>query len=207
LTFTSTIVIETILNNFLTPLDGLAYYYCSYQDSKVDSVSQFLLHTTLHLLRCRPENIAQLSGKMPKYDRKLTQSDHLTLIKTMMPCFQHVFVIVDALDESDNPEAMVQVFKELLSSSSAKGKVHIFLTGREEIDLERALEPLSPIRISTSQNIRKDIYSFIDSEVDDRVVQRKLKLRDADLATTIKQSLFTAADGMYVPQLALVVPH
>jgi hypothetical protein len=162
---------------------------------------------TLHLLRCRPESIAQLSGKMPKYDRKPTQSDLLTLIKTMMPCFQHVFIVVDALDESDNPEAMVQVFKELLSSSSAEEKVHIFLTGREEIDLEKALEPLSPIRMSTSQNIRKDIYSFIDSEVDDRVVQRKLKLRDADLATKIKQSLFTAADGMYVPQPAFVVPH
>jgi len=136
---------------------------------------------------------------MPKYDRKLTQSDYLIFIKTMLPYFQHVFVLVDALDESDNFEAMVQVFEELLSSSSANQKIHLFLTGREEIDIEKALEPLSPIRMSTSQNIRKDIYSFIDSEVDDRVVQKKLKLRDADLATKIKQSLFKAADGMYVP--------
>jgi hypothetical protein len=174
----------------------------------VDSVSQFLLHTTMHLLRCRPECITQLSEKMLNHDRKLIQSDYLTLIKTMLPSFQHVYVIVDALDESGNFEAMVQVFGELLSSSSANEKVHIFLTGREEIDMEKALEPLSPIRISTSENIQEDIHSFIVSEVDDRIVQRKLKLRDADLATKIKQSLFTAADGMYVllsfpPKLSL----
>jgi hypothetical protein len=162
---------------------------------------------TLQLLRCRPECIAQLTEKMPKYDRKLTQSDYLILIKIMLPCFQHVFVIVDALDESDNFESMIQVFGELLSSSSANEKVHIFLTGREEIHIEKALEALSPVRMSTSQNIRKDIYSFIDSEIDDRVVQRKLKLRDADLATKIKQSLFTAADGMYVLQPAFLVPQ
>lgn len=135
---------------------------------------------------------------MPKHDRKLIQSDYLTLIKIMLPCFQDVFVIVDALDESDNLEAMVQVFGELLSSSSANEKVHILLTGREEIDIEKALGPLSPIRMSTSENIRKDIHSFIVSEVDERIVQRKLKLRDAGLATKIKQSLFRAADGMYV---------
>ena len=116
----------------------------------------------------------------------------------MLPCFQDVFVIVDALDESDNFEAMVHVFGELLSSSSANKKVHILLTAREEIDIEKALGPLSPIRMSTSHNIQKDIHSFIASEVDDRIAQRKLKLRDVGLATKIKQSLICAADGMYV---------
>ena len=116
-----------------------------------------------------PNAITQFSEKMPKHDRKLIQSDYLTLVKIMLPSFHDVFVIVDALDESDNFEAMIQVFGELLSSSSANEKVHILIISRKEIDIEKALGPLSPTCMSSSEYIWKYIHSFIASEVDDRI--------------------------------------
>ena len=136
---------------------------------------------------------------MPKHDGKLTLSDYLVLARSMLPLFRNVYIVVDALDESDDLEAMIRLFRDLLSCSSDGEEVRLVLTSREEIDIEKALEPLLPICMSTFGNVADDIHSFIVSEVDERITRKTLKLRDASLRETIQSSLFEAAGGMYVP--------
>ena len=183
-----------------SPPDGLAYFYCGHHDPSVSTSSRFLIHTILHLLRCCPDGFKQMSEDMPKHDGKLTQSDHLALARSMLRLFRNVYIVIDALDESDDFEAMIRLFTDLLSCNSHREGVRIVLTSREEIDIEKALEPLSPIRMSTFGNVANDIHSFIVSEVEERMIRKTLKLRDGGLRETIQRSIFEAAGGMYVPR-------
>ena len=103
-----------------------------------------------------------------------------------------VFLIVDALDECTDRVKLLEQLHLLIKESS---KFNIFVTSREEIDLETSLDHLP--RLSLSEN-SEDINLYIDHRLGDLIALKEIRIRNPSLKSEIHDSISAKADGMYV---------
>jgi NACHT domain len=113
---------------------------------------------------------------------------------------QPVYLIIDALDECPDTSGMpssreqaLDLVKELIELSSPN--LRLCVTSRPEIDIRRALEPLTSLRVSLHEQSgqKQDIVDYVTS-----VVQSDAKMgrwRDEDKKLVI-ETLSERADGM-----------
>ena len=118
----------------------------------------------------------------------------------ILPDQQPVYLIIDALDECPDTfgmpsprEQLLDLMKVLVELSSPN--LRLCVTSRPEIDIRRALEPLTSLRVSLHEQSgqRRDIVEYVTS-----VVQSDAKMdrwRDEDKNLVIK-TLSERADGM-----------
>ena len=117
-----------------------------------------------------------------------------------LPDQQPVYLIIDALDECPDSsglptprEQVLDLLNTLVELSSPN--LRLCVTSRPEIDIRRALEPLTSLRVSLHEECgqRRDIIDYVTS-----VVQSDLKMRrwrDEDKKFVI-ETLSEKADGM-----------
>jgi hypothetical protein len=137
------------------------------------------------------------SGAHKPSDDELIQclKDMLTL-----PDQQPVYLIIDALDECPDTtglpsprEQVIDLLKAFVELSSPN--LRVCVTSRPEIDIRRALEPLTSLRVSLHEQSgqKRDIIDYVTS-----VVHSDIKMgrwRDEDKNLVIK-TLSERADGM-----------
>jgi hypothetical protein len=117
-----------------------------------------------------------------------------------LPDQQPVYLIIDALDECPDTsglpsprEQVLDLMKALVELSSPI--LRLCVTSRPEIDIRRALEPLTFLQVSLHDESgqKQDIIDYVTS-----IVQSDLKMRrwrDEDKNLVIK-TLSERADGM-----------
>ena len=111
-----------------------------------------------------------------------------------------VYLIVDALDECPNHTGMPTPREEVLGLIQDLidlhlPNIHICVTSRPEIDIQTALEPLTPHHMSlhNQSGQTKDIIDYVSSVVrSDKMMQR---WHEEDRSLVIK-TLSERADGM-----------
>ena len=117
-----------------------------------------------------------------------------------LPDQQPVYLIVDALDEcldtSGMPsprEQVLDLVNELVEIQSPN--LRLCVTSRPEIDIRRALEPLTSLRVSLHEQSgqRQDIVDYVTSVV--RSDSKMGRWRDEDRNLVI-ETLSVMADGM-----------
>jgi hypothetical protein len=137
------------------------------------------------------------SGAQKPGEDELIQclKDMLTL-----PDQQPIYLIIDALDECPDTSGMpspreqvLDLVKELVELSSPN--LRLCVMSRPEIDIRRALEPLTSLRVSLHEQNgqRQDIVDYVTS-----VVQSDAKIgrwRDEDKSLVI-ETISERADGM-----------
>ena len=118
-----------------------------------------------------------------------------------LPDQQPVYLIIDALDECPDTsglpsprEQVIDLLKALVELSSQN--LHLCVTSRPEIDIRRALEPLTSLRVSLHEQSgqKRDIIDYITSVVQSDIKMRRWRDEDKDL---VIESLSERADGMY----------
>ena len=109
--------------------------------------------------------------------------------------FSVLYVVIDALDESKNPDEFVRGLRSLTAVADT---VRMLITGRNNYSLDRLVGAIATHRIVLEQNIANDIKAFVTFEVDARIMARKLKIRSADLRERIVKDLSRYSDGMWV---------
>jgi hypothetical protein len=183
----------------------LAYFYCDFRDKDKQSCRKLVISILSQLAAQSSSYCYILShlysthdhGKRKPSDGVLTQC-----LKKMLslPTEDHVYLIIDALDECPNHTGMPTLREEVLNLIKDLvdlhlPNVHICVTSRPEIDIQTALEPLTSLCISlhNQSGQTKDIIDYISSIVYlDKMMQR---WREEDRSLVI-ETLTERADGM-----------
>ena len=201
----SSTIIQDIKAMCKTGNASMACFYFDFRDANKQRM-QDLLRSLLMQLSAAPE-CDILSDLYSAHDNGRNQpsdSDLAECLKDMLtlPNRRPTYLIIDALDESPNMpgipsprEKVLQLVKELVELCIPN--LHICVTSRPEIDVRKALEPLTCPQVSLHDEVgqKKDIADYVRSVVysDSEQIIRRWRMDDKELAIKM---LSERADGM-----------
>ena len=183
----------------------LAYFYCDFRDEDKQSCRNLVLSILSQLAAQSSSYCDILSRLYSIHDhgrRKPSDSALTQYLKRMLslPTQAPVYLIIDALDECPNHTGMPTSREEVLDLIQDLvdlhlPNVHICVTSRPEIDIQTALEPLSPLRISLHDQSgqTQDIIDYVSSMVHSDKMMRRW--REVERSLVIK-TLSERAAGM-----------
>ena len=118
--------------------------------------------------------------------------------------FGCVFLVLDALDECtpDQRRDLAKFILSIASSTSAspgQEVVKFFVTSRKEVDIEQAFQQkfIPTIEVETAM-VDSDIKIYVGAQLELRLQDGSLNLRNMSLKDKIFSTLTTKAGGMYV---------
>jgi len=133
----STIIEEVSRHCWSDPSSVLAYFYFDFRDTQQQQSESLLCSLTTqlssHYSTC-PDLLAALYSQNLDGQRQPTMKDLMTTLKDMLGGFQHVYLIMDALDECEDREQLLLLIQEI--TEWKLGTVHILATSRKERDME-----------------------------------------------------------------------
>ncbi|KAL2015386.1 hypothetical protein VTK56DRAFT_5540 [Thermocarpiscus australiensis] len=170
---------------------GLAYYYCDYSRNK-DEAAPFI--------RWVLGQFCRQSKHVPGTLNKLFESGHEPTVAELREClaavlnrFQHAYVVVDAVDESQPPENLVSLLSTL-GSDDRYANLSLAVTSREMQDIEAVFRPRS-VAMSMEKNagILEDIRRYVRSTLGGQHYRRWPQSLRREVEAILPQK----ADGMF----------
>ena len=177
------------------PRIGIAFFYFTFNDESKRDESAMLRALVLQLSIQLQDGYANLTRLYESYKTGTPSSRVLIeYLPRLIGRFQHVYIMLDALDESprDGPRGHVLDALETMRSWGQKG-LHLFVTSRDELDIHDSLAlPIAcQLKMQNGEN-QKDIADFISSRLDtDRRLWKLLPYRNK-----IQESLAARAKGV-----------
>jgi hypothetical protein len=184
----------------------MAYYYCDFQEGRKRDCDG-LLSSLLSQLSAESDAcyrvLAQLHSKHASGAQKPTSSALTECVKEMLslPGQGQVYILIDAIDEcptSGTPSAREEVL-ELVGGlvHLHLPNVHLCVTSRPEVDIQRVFEPLDSLRMSLHEEggQKNDIIHYIKSFLHSDGNMRQWSEEDQQL---VIDALSEKADGMSV---------
>ncbi|CAD6587468.1 MAG: hypothetical protein ASARMPREDX12_002854 [Alectoria sarmentosa] len=206
---TSTIIED--VNDRLREVQNTAvlYHYFDFGNKIDSSAESFLRSLIAQLLKQTsrlPKALDQLSrgkfsdtryrSRMAMQAESVAQPSLLELSNTLhdsMEEFDHIYIILDALDECVERQKLLPIVRRLLYSKT--GKTHIFVTSRSDADLEEYLTPIATAHVLIESHlIEPDIRSYIQEQLNDNP---RLRRWPKKFRERIKSALMTGAQGMF----------
>ena len=116
--------------------------------------------------------------------------------------FDRIFFVVDALDECPPDERMHLLkfcFSIATPTGTSPGTVKIFITSRRENDINRAFQQRSiPTIEIEAATVDSDISIYVKAQIEQRLQDGRLVLKDLALKEKLLSVLTTKAGGMCV---------
>jgi hypothetical protein len=194
----SSLVVQTLLGEFGSPGNiGVAYAYCSYVQSYDPAA---LVATFIKQLSQQKQQLPrELEGSFDAHHlnaRKPTFSELQKLFLDVSKGFDKVFVVLDALDECElkDRQKFLPFLQEIVAPN---GIVKLFVASRRHEDIQRAFANDATNEIEATK-VSEDIKSYVEFELDKRLNNGSLKIKDPGLKTDIFEALLSKAKGMYV---------
>ena len=183
----------------------MAYFYFDFRDIDKQSRRDLLPSLVTQLSNQSHRHCDILSSLYLKYQsgaQKPSEDELIQCLKDMvtLPDQQPVYLIIDALDECPDTsglpsprEQVLDLLKALVELSSPN--LRLCVTSRPEIDIQRALEPLTSLQVSLHEQSgqRQDIIDYVTSVVQSDSKMRRWRNKDKDL---VIETLSERADGM-----------
>jgi trehalose-6-phosphatase len=110
--------------------------------------------------------------------------------------FDHVFIVIDALDECPKNERREQLLAVITDiHSRSLDNIHVLVTSRREPDIEETLLPLlrTPAISLQGSHVDLDIKLHISSQLS---TDLKLKKWPDEIKAEIESALISGANGM-----------
>ncbi len=201
----SSTIIQDIVALRDNGLASMAYFYFDFRDVDKQNRCDLLPSLIIQLSNQSHRHCDILNDLYHKHQSGTQKPSEVELIQCLkdmlvLPNQQPVYIIVDALDESPDTsglpsprERVLDLVKQLVELSSPN--LHLCVTSRPEIDILKALEPLTSCRVSLHEQSgqRQDIIDYVTSVVhSDPKMQR---WRDEDKKLVI-ETLSAGANGM-----------
>lgn len=186
----------------------VAYFYCKHGDPEKRTLISFMKATLSQLVTQQEHLIPYYYDEGSGSGEVLLQSTKRckTLLRHMLQNIPKAFLVLDGLDECDDPERklIMDFLKDVvnLCDSTKPGKVRVLILSRDEPDIRRALATATVIRFGR-QDTLKDIESYIQHHAG--LLQQKFEFPDAD-REYIEQYVLDKSDGK-CPLLALTRKH
>ena len=116
----------------------------------------------------------------------------MATLKHIIGGFEHVYVVLDALDECRDREQLLALVEEVVNWKI--GELHILATSREERDIADCIGPLVTAQINLHQTL-------VDADIQTHLRERlrndpKLKRWPAKVHEQIEAALTEGAHGM-----------
>jgi ankyrin repeat domain-containing protein 50 len=183
------------------PRIGIAFFFFKFNDESKQDASAMLRALVLQLSSQLNDNHALLSGLYDRY-RNATPPGHdlEDCLHQLVRAFEHVYIILDALDESPRTKHRRGVFEALVIIREwLEPGLHLLVTSRDEADIRGVLHDelcASPDEIVSMKNdsVDSDIASFISSYLkSNRRLRKWEKYHDQ-----IEKALTERAIGVWV---------
>ena len=176
-----------------------AFHYCDYKNSITQNPRNILGSLAKQLALQSEESFSRLQDF---YREKISNDPSSTdveledlrdLIILMASSFNDVMVIVDALDECGTQVKFVtQLLASLSNSAEAQNIKSLFLS-RDEVDIRSVLKGFAHASIAANND---DLRLFVGAEIELRILNDDLHIRDQSLKIEIMERLVERADGM-----------
>ncbi|KAH7136380.1 hypothetical protein EDB81DRAFT_762066 [Dactylonectria macrodidyma] len=171
---------------------GYAYYYCYHARTNQNDVESFLGWMTSQL--CRQADFLPPEIKETySLGTRPSVAEYLRPLKLVCQRFDKLFIVIDALDESQSRHKFID-FLRLLTQDQTFSNMSILVTSRDEIDIRRALHPVSISLSMSNCYVDQDIRHYIQSELcsDPKFTRWPLDLRES-----VEDALSQGAKGMF----------
>ena len=212
----SSTIIEDIKSLCESGQASMAYFYFDFRNANKQSLRD-LLPSLLTQLSARSSARCDVLSKLYlDHDNGKNQPSDSVLTKCLkdiltLPDQRHVYIIMDALDESpitsgipSARERVLQLLKELVDLGLPN--LRICATSRPEIDIRNAIKPLTSLRVSLHDETgqKEDIAEYVRSIVylDSDTNMTRWKKEDKEL---VIETLSERADGMCVNNFTLLI--
>ena len=175
------------------------YYYFDFGNK--------IISTAENLLRSLAAQLVKQTSGLPKALLRLTQenlsntrygarmemeAELSAILCDSMEEFDHIYIILDALDECVERQKLLSVVQQLLHSKTRN--MHILVTSRSDPDLEEYLTPMITAHILLESSlIEPDIRSYIQEQLNH---SPKLRRWPQKVQANIESALMKGAQGM-----------
>lgn len=163
----SSIVVDDLEAYSVGKNAAVVHLYANHSRHSEQTVAAYLASIARQLVLKRPILMETVEQHFPDLETAIQTTEQLsTLLTEMIPSFEKVFLIIDALDEfsPDRNIRLVLVMALMkIKGNPEKLAFNVFLTSREAGDIEAKLSPTEMIAIRPSD---EDITSFVNKRID-----------------------------------------
>jgi hypothetical protein len=135
------------------------------------------------------KNEPELSAKGPKY----TLEEWLKILVELTASHKDPVIIIDALDECDDPEELLYQLKGILEHPG--NNIRLMLSSRMHVEVRKTFPMIRAVTVSAEET-SSDVATYIQCEVQERRTRRLLDGKHPELEMQLVEILNTRADGM-----------
>jgi hypothetical protein len=198
-----TLVIETLLEKaFSSQHEQITYFYCEKGRNTLDILRSIVRQ--LSFSRKAPEiepfikKVFQGSSKKGELDL----NDCEGFIPTLFGRCKSTTVIIDALDECDDPHQLLSSLKSLSTTLHNDGvSVRCFISSRNDVPVQRLLDSCTAVSV-TANLVGSDLRRFVEQYVIGVTAEEDHALsgdENSALRERIVSVLTERSEGWYVP--------
>lgn len=122
----------------------------------------------------------------------MTVSDLKTAIKTLLDHLDVLYIILDAVDESNPRDSLLSVIVDLATVNDF-AKIRLLATSREYVEIESALRPVAMSIPMSNSVVDADIRKYVQTELQKN---RKLRVWPDAMKNEILEVLVRGSKGM-----------
>jgi hypothetical protein len=192
----SSTIIEDVWHHCQShPSFAIAYFYFDFGDTekqRSDSLICSLITQLSAQASSCPDALKTLYSHNLNGERKPNMEGLMATLKHIIGGFEHVYVVLDALDECRDREQLLALVEEVVNWKI--GELHILATSRVERDIADCIGPLVTAQINLHQTL-------VDADIQTHLRERlrndpKLKRWPAKVHEQIEAALMEGAHGM-----------
>ncbi|CVL03991.1 uncharacterized protein FPRN_12013 [Fusarium proliferatum] len=167
------------------------YYYC-YFGHHQDETAPFLRWVITQLSRAGSV-VSTLMHDLFKRGAEPSISELLGALEQLLQVFSGVYIVIDAVDESEPREELLEVIQTLVTDQRFCN-VQIIVTSREYMDIERVMDKVSVSVPMANELVEQDIRLHIRSILR---VSPKFRCWPQDLLVEMEDTVSKRANGMF----------
>jgi hypothetical protein len=195
----ASIIEECLQRNGNDPDKAVAYFFCTYRELPSQDPCPILSSVCMQLALQNEEAFEILQEAHDElynsYLHTQPTSERLAeVLQRISACFNRVYLIIDGLDEcGDHTEASVMSLAQI-AASQKDDVINMALLSRDEVVIRQIIEEdFEHIEIEART---EDVQLYVASELSQRVIKRRLRIRDPTLKDLIMTRLIEGAKGM-----------
>jgi len=181
-----------------TDTTAIVYFFCDHRDRAKMTHENFAASVVRQMMEASPLSLdpgrALYDEKSQRGSRPCHKDEYIPLICSSIACLKEVFVIVDALDESTEGDAIARSLTTIHNSRKSAGcSIRILLTSRFDARTQGRYPNLGMTHIVLAENMRPDTQHYIKEELQLRLAKGLLKVRNNSILSVIQRHISLCA--------------
>ena len=186
----STIIDDVWLTCQTDPKSAMAYFYFTDKQQPEFLVRSMIIQFSAQY-KNTPDALVKLHEQCQSDRRQPSTKDLLATLHLIIEGFDHVYIILDALDECVERTKLLDLIEEIIAWKLERS--HILATGRRERVFFERLEPRASDSFDIQELIREDIRIYVREKLRSQFINKKWLSKVQD---TVENRLIENADGM-----------